>query len=31
MYGKGFTGGIDDLSYAELMWVDNYAKTLYKS
>ena len=28
--GKGFTGGIDDLSYAELMWVDNYA-TLYKT
>ena len=28
--GKGFMGGIDDLSYAELMWVDNYA-TLYKT
>ena len=28
--GKGFTGGIDDLSYAELMWVDNYA-SLYKT
>jgi len=27
--GKGFTGGVDDMSYAELMWMENFAK-LYK-
>ena len=27
--GKGFTGGVDDMSYAELIWMENFAK-LYK-
>ena len=27
--GKGFTGGVDEMSYAELMWIENYVK-LYK-
>ena len=24
--GKGFTGGVDDMSYSELMWMENYSK-----
>jgi len=24
--GKGFTGGVDEMSYSELMWMENYSK-----